>query len=74
MQGGPKHGPYYARYWWRDGRRFKRYVRQNAAAKVAAACAIRREVEREQRVQADAAHEAWRSVLALIREVERGEY
>jgi hypothetical protein len=73
MHGGPKHGPYYVRYWWQDGRRRKCYVRQQDATMIAAACAARREGERAQRVQADEAHEAWRSVLALVREVERGE-
>ena len=35
MHGGPKHGPYYARYWWQDGRRYKRYVRQQDAQQAA---------------------------------------
>ena len=47
MQGGPKHGPYYARYWWQDGRRYKRYVRQQDAEQVAAACSARRAAERD---------------------------
>jgi hypothetical protein len=55
MNGGPKHGPYYARYWWRDGRRYKRYVRQGDAQQLAAACADRRATERAERAQADAA-------------------
>ena len=73
MQGGPGHGPYYARFWWRDGRRYKRYVRQGDAQQFAAACSDRRATEREQRARAEEAHQAWRDVLALIREIERDE-
>jgi hypothetical protein len=73
MHGGPKHGPYYARYWWCDGRRYKRYVRQGDAQQFAAACVVRRETERDQRARAEEARQAWRDVLALIREIEHGE-
>jgi hypothetical protein len=73
MRGGLKHGPYFWRYWWREGRRYKRYVRRHEAAQVAAACADRRVAERDERAQADAAHQVWRDVRTLIREVEHGE-
>ena len=73
MCGGPKHGPYYTRYWWRDGRRHKRYVRRQDAGQLVAACADRRETEREERAGARAARQAWRDVRALIREIEHGE-
>jgi hypothetical protein len=73
MHGGPKHGPYYARYWRRDGRRYKRYIRQSAAEQLAAACAERRAAERDQRAQADEARQTWREVRALIGEIEHGE-
>ena len=73
MSGGPKHGPYYARYWWQDGRRHKRYVRQHDAAAVVAACSARREAERSERAQADEARQAWREIRALLREIEHGE-
>src|SRR5687768_14563149 len=46
MSGGQKHGPYFARYWWRDGRRYKRYVRRSVAEQLVADCARRRESER----------------------------
>jgi hypothetical protein len=72
MNGGPKHGPYYARYWWRDGRRYKRYVRQQDAVDVVAACAARRESKRDERLRAEEARRAWRDVLALLREIEHG--
>jgi hypothetical protein len=72
-QGGPKHGPYYARYWWQDGRRYKRYVRRQDAEQLAVACIDRRESERAERVRADEAHQAWRDIRALIREAEHGE-
>jgi hypothetical protein len=73
MSGGPKHGPYYARFWWQDGRRYKRYVRQADATEVAATCSTRREAERCQRVEAQTTRNAWREVRDLIREVEHGE-
>src|SRR5688500_11932577 len=72
MQDGPRHGPYFARYWWRDGRRHKRYVRQVDVEAVAAACADRRATERDERRRADEARQAWRDIRDLIREVERG--
>ena len=71
-QGGPKHGPYLARYWWRDGRRYKSYVRQIDAADAAIACSARREAERSEREQADEARQAWRVIRALVREIEHG--
>jgi hypothetical protein len=73
MGGGPKHGPYFRRYWWQDGRRHKRYVRQRDAADVAAACAARRETERIERANAAQAREAWRVICELIREIEHGD-
>ena len=73
MQGGPKHGPYFARYWWRDGRRHKRYVRQADAQELVAACADRRATECAERAQADVAYQAWRDIRALVREIEHGE-
>lgn len=73
MQGGSKHGPYYYRFWWQDGCRYKRYVRQQDAAPIAAACADRRRREREQRNRTEAARQQWRGLLALIREIERAE-
>ena len=73
MNGGSKHGPYYARYWWRDGRRHKRYVRHRDAADVVAACSARRESERDGRVRAEEAGRMWREVRSLIKEIERGE-
>ena len=73
MSGGPKHGPYYARYWWRDGRRHKRYVRRLEAADIVAACSARREAERREREQADEARRAWQEIRALIRGIEHGE-
>ena len=71
--GGPKHGPYYARYWWRDGRRHKCYVRQEDAAQAAAACADRREAERSERARTAETRKWWREVRALIKEIEHGE-
>ncbi len=71
---GPKHGPYYARYWWQDGRRLKSYVRQGNAPAAIAACEVRRAADTKVRADAVATHEEWRRVCVLLREVERGEY
>jgi hypothetical protein len=73
MHDGPKHGPYYAQFWWQDGRRRKRYVRQQDAAQVVVACAERRTVQRERRAVIEATRQEWRELRTLIREVERGE-
>ena len=73
MQGGAKHGPYFARYWWRDGRRYKSYVRQSDAQQLTAACADRRKAERDGRARLEETRRAWREVRALIRELERDE-
>jgi FPC/CPF motif-containing protein YcgG len=73
MRGGPKHGPYYARYWWQDGRRWKQYVRQQDAADVAVACSARRVSERNERDRAEEARQAWRDIRALLREIEHAE-
>jgi hypothetical protein len=73
MRGGPKHGPYFARYWWRDGRRYTSYVRQEDAGLAVAACADRREQERTTRARADQEREAWRVIRTLLREIERDE-
>src|SRR5438045_2396036 len=72
MHDGPKHGPYYARYWWEGGRRHKSYIRQQDAAQVAVACAERRQAERERRAATEAAREEWREIRALLRMVEHG--
>ena len=73
MSGGPKHGPYYAQYWWHAGRPYKRYVRQDQAEQVIAICSARRQAERGHRAQADAARRAWRGVRDWMREFERDE-
>src|SRR5947208_107817 len=54
MSGGPKHGPYYARYWWEGGIRRKAYVRKGEATESIAACAERRQAERAARAEAEA--------------------
>ena len=73
MKGGPKHGPYFAQFWWQDGRRYKRYVRKDEAEAMVTACSDRRVGERRERARAEAAHQEWRQLRALIREIERGE-
>src|SRR5688500_13772866 len=49
MNGGPQHGPYYARYWWVGGIRRKAYVRKGDATEAVAACADRRRADRQAR-------------------------
>ena len=73
MQGGPKHGPYYARFWWQGGRRYKRYVRRADATEAAETCSTRRETERFQRAEAEASRQAWREVRDWNREFEHGD-
>jgi hypothetical protein len=70
MQGGPRHGPYFARYWWKNGRRYKHYVRQQDAVTLSELCVERRTAERQQREQAEATRQSWRNVRALLREIE----
>jgi hypothetical protein len=68
---GHPHGPYYALFWREAGRLRKRYVRTAETAAVRAACASRREHERQvQRLMADGWQE-WRDLAAQIQEVER---
>ena len=71
--GGPKHGPYFARYRREGGRRQKECVRLPEAPERRAACDERRQVERAARAQAEAARQDWRHIRDLIRRVERGE-
>jgi hypothetical protein len=71
---GPRHGPYYVRFWREGGRRYRSYVRQRDADQVAAACTERRESDRARRVQDEAAREAWRRVRALLRSIEHGDH
>jgi hypothetical protein len=73
MRGGPKHGPYFARYWWRDGRRHKRYVRQIDAVEAVAACSARHASERFDRASVEDARQAWRAIRVLVREIEHGQ-
>ena len=70
--GGPKHGPYFARYWREGGRRRKETVRLTDAPERRAACDGRRARHREERRQATEAWGAWRTLLREIRRYERG--
>ena len=72
MNGGPKHGPYYARYWWQNGRRHKTYIRSVDAPEAVAACADRRQAERVTRSAAEASRQAWRRIRTFIRDFEHG--
>ena len=71
MQGGPKHGPYFARYWREGGRRRTEYVTLADSAERRAACDERRRMEREHRRTTEEARRAWRTLLAALRAYER---
>ena len=70
MQGGTKHGPYFARYWREGGRRRKENIRVVDAPERRAACDERRRRERDERREAA---ETWGALRALLREVRRYE-
>ena len=69
--GGPRHGPYYLRYWREGGRRRKEYIRLDAAEPRRAACEARRSREREDRRRVDDGRKAWRTLLDALRAYER---
>jgi hypothetical protein len=71
MHGGPKHGPYFTRYWREDGHRRKEYVRLDAADARRVGCDERRSREREARRRVEEGREAWRALLGALRAYER---
>lgn len=71
--GGPRHGPYYARYWREGGRRRKQYIRLDAVAERRGACDERRRRETESRRRSAVARGTWRASLAALRVFERFE-
>jgi len=71
MNGGPKHGPYYMRYWREGGKRHKEYVRLVDAADRRAACDKRRRAQQQFRQMTEESQCAWRTLLGALREYER---
>jgi hypothetical protein len=71
MRGGPKHGPYYSRYWREGGKRHKEYVRLADAEGRRAACDERRQGQHQFRQMAEDSQQAWRTLLGALREYER---
>jgi len=71
MNGGPRHGPYYIRYWREGGRRHKEYIRLDAAQERRTACDERRSREREDRRRIEDGRKAWRTLLGALRAYER---
>src|SRR4051812_47866632 len=69
--GGPRHGPYYLRYWREGGRRRKEYVRLDEAQKRRAACDERRSRECEGRRRLVEGRTSWRALVATLRAYER---
>ena len=66
---GDLHGPYTYVFSREAGRLRKRYVRLDAVPTVQAACAERREQERQARESARSWREKWRLLQASLREV-----
>jgi hypothetical protein len=71
MQGGPRHGPYFTRYWREGGRRRKEYIRLDAAQERRVGCDERRSREREDRRRVDEGRTSWRALLGALRAFER---
>jgi hypothetical protein len=65
--------PYHALFWRQDGRLVKKYLKRDEVEAVRAACRERARREREVREVGRRSREAWRALLALIREVERSD-
>jgi hypothetical protein len=63
---GEPHGPYFYRFWREGGRLRKAYVRPEDLGQVRARCEARRRARREHK----AAWQAWRGLLAAVRQVE----
>jgi hypothetical protein len=70
---GALHGPYHYLFWRERGRLRKRYVPAGQAEALRRACKKRRQAERKARALLRQSREAWRELLALLREVERDE-
>ena len=66
---GQLHRPYHYLFWREGGRLRKRYVQLDAVPTVQAACAERREQERQARESARSWREKWRLLQASLREV-----
>ncbi len=71
MRGGPKHGPYFARYWREGGRRRTEYVRLADVAERRAACDERRHLRRGARELTKETRQTWRTLLGALREYEK---
>jgi hypothetical protein len=71
MKGGPRHGPYFARYWRAGTRRLKEYIRLDEVSARRAACDERRSQEREARRRVEDGRKAWRALLVALRAFER---
>jgi hypothetical protein len=68
---GALHGPYHYRFWREAGRLRKRYVPAAEAAVTRNACQARRAREAGARRALAAAHQTWRTLTAMLREVSR---
>jgi hypothetical protein len=70
---GALHGPYHYLFWREGGRLRKRYVSADKADALRRACKKRRQAQRDARDLLRESREAWRQLLALLREVERSD-
>jgi hypothetical protein len=68
--GGPKHGPYYTRYWREGGRRHKEYIRLTDAEARRDGCDKRRQMDRQGRRVIGEGRRAWRTLLEALRQYE----
>jgi hypothetical protein len=66
---GELHGPYYRRFWYVGGIRYKEYVRKRDLKAVLAACLAYKQEQRAQRIKLGEFMNRWRELRALLRRV-----
>jgi hypothetical protein len=69
--GGPKHGPYYTRYWRDGGRRHKEYIPLADVQERREACDQRRQARRQCRRLVADTRRTWSRLVDALREYER---
>ena len=69
---GPRHGPYWRRYYWEDGRRRKTYIPHAQVAIVKVAIDEQRRKRRERRHEQATWTAAWHDLAVGLREMTCG--
>ena len=69
--GGPKHGPYYTRYWREGGRRRKEYIPLADVEERRQACDQRRQARRQCRLLVVETRRTWSRLVGALRDYER---